>query len=268
MPNRFMSSLRAVAALLLSSLALSAGAAGNAIVIGQAVDLSGPNAGIGRDYVAGIKTYFDMVNSAGGINGRRIQYIARDDRGEAQRSASLASELVEREQADYLIGGVGDDTTSAILNAPAVKRSGHVLFAPLAAADYPPGTRVLFWRPSYGQEIRHILSHFSKLGITDAGVVVQSTPLSEQSYRSLAAAAQELRVTVKGVARIGAQGDRIAEEAARMAALRPGFILVIADTISTAQFLKAYRRHDAQTFVAGSSLTNLAMLQELAGGQA
>lgn len=263
-----MSRLRAAVAPLLISVSLSAAGAGNAIVIGQAVDLSGPNASIGRDYVAGIKTYFDMVNAAGGINGKRIQYVARDDRGQPQLSASLASELVEREQIDYLMGGVGDDATQAILSAPSVKRSGHVLFAPLAAADYPAAARVLFWRPSYGQEIRHILAHFSKLGITDAGVVVQQSPSSEPAYGSLIAAAQEQRVNLRTVARIGTQGDRIAEEAARMAQARPGFILVIADTISTAQFLKAYRKHDAQTFVAGTSLINLSTLRELAGGRA
>ena len=268
MLNRFKSFLCASAAIFLWSAASSAGAAGNAIVIGQAVDLGGPNASIGRDYVAGIKTYFDMVNAAGGINGKRIQYIARDDRGQPALSASLASELVDRDQVDYLIGGVGDDAMQAVLDAPSFKRSSHLLYAPLAAADHPAGGRVLFWRPSYSQEIRHILAHFSKIGIADIGVVVQDTPSNAQAYRSLSAAAQEHRAMIKATVRIGAQGNGIAEEAARMAAAKPGLVIVIADTISTGQFLKAYRVHDAQTFVAGTSLTNLSTLHELAGARA
>ena len=266
MLSRFKSFLCVSFAIFLWSASLSADAAGNAIVIGQAVDLSGPNASIGRDYVAGIKTYFDMINAAGGINGRRILYIARDDRGQPALSASLASELVDRDQADYLIGGIGDEVTQAVLNAPAVKRGGHLLYAPLAAADYFAG--VLFWRPSYGQEIRHILAHFSKIGITDIGVVVQDTPSNAQAYRSLSAAVQEHRAMIKATVRIGAQGNGIAEEAARMAAAKPGLVIVIADTISTGQFLKAYRAHDAQTFVAGTSLANLSTLHELAGARA
>jgi ABC-type branched-subunit amino acid transport system substrate-binding protein len=258
--------------LLLASTLLSfspaAGAAGNTIVIGHAVDLSGPNASIGRDYAAGIKTCFDMVNAAGGINGKRIQYVARDDRGLPEMSASVASELIDREQADYLMGGVGDEATQAVLDAPAFKRSGHILFAPLAAADHAGSGRVLFWRPSYKQEIRHIFAHFGKIGIGNVGVVYQDMPLNQQAYRSLGAVVQEYRMTIKGTAKIGAQGDRIAEEAARLAALKPGFVLVIADTISTAQFLKEYRKHDGQTFVAGTSLINLSTLSEIAGKQA
>jgi ABC-type branched-subunit amino acid transport system substrate-binding protein len=255
-----------VASLLFAS--LPAGAAGNAIVIGQAIDLSGPNGSIGRDYVAGVKTYFDMLNSGGGINGRRIQYVARDDHGDAQRSATAATELIERDQADYLIGGVGDDATKAVLDAPAFKHSGLTLFAPLAAADYASSARVLFWRPSYKQEIRYIFSHFGKLGINDVGIVYQDTPLNADAFRSLSAEIREGKMKLVATARIGANGEAAAQEAQRLASARPGFVLVIADTIGTAQFLKAYRKLDAQTFVAGTSLINLSTLRELAGAKA
>lgn len=252
----------------LLSVSLTAHATGNNIVIGQAIDLSGPNASIGRDYVAGIKTYFDMVNSTGGINSRRIQYIVRDDQGQPELAAKAAAELIEHDQVDYLLGGVGDEAARAVLNAPTFRRSGHILFAPLAAADYANNTRILFWRPGYKQEIRHIFSHFSKLGITDVGIVYQDTPSNQDAYRSLSATIEERRMKLTGTARIGADGDQIMQEARRLAASRPGFILVIADTINTALFLKEYRKHDAQTFVAGTSLTNLSTLRELAGARA
>lgn len=254
------------AALLATSLTVHA--ANNDITIGQAIDLSGPNASIGRDYVAGIKTYFDMVNAAGGINGRRIQYIVRDDYGQPDFAAKAASELLERYQVDYLLGGVGDEVTRAVMETPAFRRSGHILFAPLAAADYASSPRILFWRPGYSQEIRHILSHFSKLGLKDIGVLYQESPRYQEAYRSLTAAIQERGMKLAGTARIGTNGEHVAEEARRLATARPGFVLVIADTIGTAEFLKEYRKHDAQTFVAGTSLTNLSTLRELAGARA
>lgn len=268
MLTRFFLPLLRLSASSLLFVSFSAGAGGNAIVIGQAIDLSGPNASIGRDYVAGIKTCFDMVNSAGGINGKRIHYLVRDDRGQADLAANAAAELIEREQVDYLFGGVGDDAARAILGASVFRRSNHLLYAPLAAADYAPGTRILFWRPSYRQEIQHIFSHFSKLGITDVGIVYQDTPSNQEAYRSLAAAMQEHRIKVTGTARLGTPGDQVGAEAKRLAASKPGFVLVVADTIGTALFLREYRKHDAQTFVAGTSLTNLSTLRELAGPSA
>lgn len=261
------SRLKAAIASLLA-ISVSAHAANNDITIGQAIDLSGPNASIGRDYVAGIKTCFDMVNASGGINGRRIQYIVRDDQGQPEHAAKAASELLDRYQVDYLFGGVGDEATRAIMETPSFRRSGQILFAPLAAADYANSGRVLFWRPGYRQEVRHIFSHFSKLGLNDVGVVYQDTPLNQDAYRSLTAAIQERGMKLAGTARIGVNEEQLAQESRRLAAAKPGFILVIADTIGTAQFLKEYRKHDGQTFVAGTSLTNLSTLRELAGARA
>ncbi|HJV76159.1 MAG TPA: ABC transporter substrate-binding protein [Noviherbaspirillum sp.] len=256
-----------IGAALLLAASSAAHADNDTIVIGQAIDLSGPNASIGRDYVAGIKTYFDMVNSVGGINGKRVQYIVRDDQGRPEISARAASELIEQEHVEYLFGSVGDDTVRAVLEAPAFKRSGHILFAPLAAADYASGARVLFWRPGYKQELRHIFDHFSKLGISDIGIAYQDSPANQEAYRSLSALIQERRIKLTGTARI-AVDNQVAKEAASLAASKPGFVLVIADTISTALFLKEFRKHNAQTFVAGTSLINLSTLNELAGARA
>jgi branched-chain amino acid transport system substrate-binding protein len=245
-----------------------AGAADNVILIGQAIDLSGPNASLGRDYVAGIRTYFDMLNSAGGINGKRIQYIVRDDQGRAELAAKAVSALIEREHVDYLFGGIGDEALDAITDSPAFQRSNHILFAPLATAEPSTGGRVLFWRPSYKQEIRHIFAHFSNLGSTDVGVVYQESPANREAYRSISSEIQDRRMKLSGTAHIDANGDKVAQAAQRLAASKPSFVLVIADTISTALFLKEYRKRDAQTFVVGTSLINLLTLRELAGRQA
>lgn len=255
------------AAFLLSPAALAADES-NTIVIGQAVDLSSPNAAIGRDYVAGIKTYFDALNAAGGINGKRVRYVVRDDQATPAVAAKVVTELIERDQIDYLIGGVGDSVTQAILNAPAFKRSNMVLFAPLVDAVELNSPQVLFWRPSYLQEARHIFTHFGKLGMKDVGVAYQDSPSTQEAFRSLSAELRGRGLNLTGTARIGSNEKQNAEEASRLAATKPGFVIVIADTISTALFLKEFRKFSSQTFVAGTSLINLETLRELAGARA
>lgn len=244
-------------------------AANNAIVIGQAIDLSGPNGSIGRDYVAGIKTYFDAVNASGGINGRRVQYIVRDDQGHAETAVRLTAELIEREQIDYLFGGVGDGITQAVLDAPAFKHSGLIMFAPLAGAGRGNSAHVLFWRPSYKQEIRHLFTHFGRLGIKDVGIVYQESAANQEAYNSLAAEIKERGMKLSGVAQIktGSQVE-MEMEAKRLALSKPGFVIAIADTIGTAQFLKEFRNYAPQTFIASTSLINLGTLRELAGAGA
>lgn len=254
-------------------LPLPARAAGSALVIGQVIDLSGPNSSIGRDYVAGIKTCFDALNTAGGIGGRRIQFIVRDDHGVPQTAARAVAELIERDQIDYLFGGIGDKVMQAVLDDATFKRSGLTLFAPLAGAGAQTAPApVLYWRPGYQQEIRHILSHFARLGAKDIGVVVQPSAANQDSYRSLAAEIRERNMTLAATMQLGADTAKLAPqfaaEVGRMAASKPDFVVVIADTIGTALFLKEFRRHSAQIFVAGTSLINLETLRELAGAKA
>lgn len=238
------------------------------IVIGQSVDLSGPGAALGRDYVAGIKTYFDGLNSRGGVQGKRIHYIVHDDQGDPARAVEGVAGLIQEHQVDYLIGGIGDETTQAILNAPRFKRSDHILFAPVAGASYEGNSRVMVWRPGYKQEIRHIFSHFAALGFKEVGVAYQDGPL----YRDVPALMQEEArrhaMAISGTARIGADNDRLAAEASRLARTAPRFVVVVGDGIATALFLKEFRKHQRDTYVAGTSLTNLETLIQLAGPQA
>jgi ABC-type branched-subunit amino acid transport system substrate-binding protein len=254
--------------LLMLLLSQCAYAAGNTIVIGQAIDLSSPNGSIGRDYVAGIKTYFDSINANGGINGKHIQYIVRDDQGQPELAVGITNELIARDKADFLFGGVGDDVTDAILESPAFKRSGQILYAPLTGAIRPKETHVLFWRPNYRQEIQYIFSYFVKVGIKDIGVAYQDSPANQDAYRSLLTEIQGQRMKLTGTAHIAGDGNQIAGEAGRLSQSKPGFVVVIADTIATGLFLKEFRKSNPQTFVAGTSLINLATLRELAGVQA
>jgi branched-chain amino acid transport system substrate-binding protein len=238
------------------------------IVIGQSIDLSGPGAALGRDYVAGIKTYFDGLNSRGGVQGKRIHYVVYDDRGEPARAAEGITELIQDHNVDYLMGGIGDETTQAILNAPRFRRSEHILFAPVAGASYEGNSRVMVWRPGYKQEIRHIFSHFAALGFKEVGVAYQDGPLYRDVPMLMQEEARRHAMTISGTARIGTDNDRLAGDAARLARTAPRFVVVIADGIGTALFLKEFRKHQRDTYVAGTSLTNLEMLVQLAGPQA
>ena len=269
MTTRFARTVRMLLSLFLIALPLLGYTAGNTIVIGQAIDLSGPNAAIGRDYVAGIKTHFDAINSAGGINGKHIQYIVRDDQGEPGLSVAMATELIERDQVDYLFGGVGDDITRAVLEAPAFKRSGQILYAPLAASELG-GSHVLFWRPGYKQEISYIFAYFGKLGLKSVGIVYQDSAANQDAFRSLNSEIKEHGMRLTGVAHVKSGGSPAETdmEAKRLAVSSPGFVIVIADTISTALFLKQFRNYAANVFVAGTSLINLSTLREVAGAKA
>ena len=55
------------------------GLKGQNIVLGQSAAFSGPAEQLGLQYYLGAKLYFDSVNAAGGVNGRKIAYSQIDD---------------------------------------------------------------------------------------------------------------------------------------------------------------------------------------------
>ncbi len=255
----------------MSSLILASGAvkaADKAIAIGQSIDLSGPNGSIGRDYVAGITTYIDSVNLKGGINGKHIRYIVRDDHGEPAEAVKLVAELIKQDHVDYLLGGIGVEITQAVLASPTFANSTHVLFAPLSDSVNISRSRVLFWRPSYEREFEFIFSYFNKLGIKNVGIAYQPSSLNTNSYAYIISQLHKRGIKLAGTANLNSSPSDIAKEALQLSSAKPKMVIAIADTTSTALFLKAFRKHDPATIVAGTSLINLGTLTEIAGVKA
>ncbi len=248
--------------------ALAAQASDNSIVVGQAIDLSGPNGSIGRDYVAGITTYFDSVNTKGGVNGRKIRYLVRDDHGEPAESARMASSLIRNDRAAYMLGAIGAESTRAILASQAFQQSRQVLFAPLADSSAVTEARALFWRPSVESEFQFILSYFQKLGVSKVGIAMQDSPQSARAHRFVAGELGKRGMLLVGVAKVSEAPGATEAEARKLASAGSRLVITMADTIGSAQFLKAFRKHEPSIFVAGTSLINLATLSEIAGARA
>ena len=76
--------------------ARAAGVTDTEIRIGNIMPYTGPLAefgAIGKAEAA----YFDMINERGGINGRKIRFISRDDSSNPTTAVELTRDLVEKE---------------------------------------------------------------------------------------------------------------------------------------------------------------------------
>ena len=85
----------------------SAADSGGDIVIRASYPLSGPLVSAGVS-AAGAKAYFDAVNAAGGVNGRKINFAATDDAFDPARMVSNNRQFTERDKATIVInfGGI------------------------------------------------------------------------------------------------------------------------------------------------------------------
>jgi branched-chain amino acid transport system substrate-binding protein len=163
--------------LIAGALAFGAGAYGpgasdSEIKIGNTMPYSGPASGysaIGKAQAA----YFAMINDRGGINGRKINYISRDDGYSPPKTAEVVRKLVEDDQVLLLFQSVGTPPNVAIrgyLNDNKVPQ----LFVGSGAdqwndpAHYP---WTIGWQPSYGTEAR-IFAHYILANLPDAKIAV------------------------------------------------------------------------------------------------
>jgi ABC-type branched-subunit amino acid transport system substrate-binding protein len=158
-----------------SARAAEVGVTDSELRIGQFAAQTGPAAELGKRLQLGILAQFAAVNKAGGINGRQIKLIARDDSYEPEKAAAAVKALIEEDKVFALIGSVGTPTTLAAI--PAINAAGIPLIGPFTGAQAlrEPFNRNLFHiRASYYGETERMVQHLSTLGITKIAVFYQN----------------------------------------------------------------------------------------------
>ena len=64
----------------------------------------------------GAKAYFDYVNEQGGVHGRKIEYIVKDDAYNPTNTSAVTNELVLKDEIFAMVGGLGTPTHSAVVD--------------------------------------------------------------------------------------------------------------------------------------------------------
>ncbi|MBJ6801498.1 ABC transporter substrate-binding protein [Geomonas propionica] len=112
----------------------AAAPAGNTIKIGFLGALTGDVAMFGKPTLEGMKMAADEINAAGGIQGKKIEIVEADNRGDKQEGASVTQKFISR---DNVTAIVGDPTTGITkVAAPIAQKAGVVL---LSAGATGPG---------------------------------------------------------------------------------------------------------------------------------
>src|SRR6266496_3350000 len=88
------------------------GVTSTSILIGQSAAFTGPASELGTEMRAGAMAYFQAVNAAGGVNGRKIELRSVDDGYEGDRAAANTKKLID-EGVFLLFGYVGTPTSNA-----------------------------------------------------------------------------------------------------------------------------------------------------------
>lgn len=132
----------------------------NEIIIGQSAALSGPAEALGKGMRTGLSAYVAKVNAEGGINGRKVRLISKDDAYEPDKAIKTTRELIENDKVFLLIGGVGTPTSKAAV--PIAEEAKVPFFAPFTGAEFlrnPFKKYVINVRGSYFQEMEKLATY-------------------------------------------------------------------------------------------------------------
>src|SRR5882724_13189489 len=139
------------------------GVSSDRILFGQAAALSGPSSALGQGMREGILAAFAEINAKGGVHGRKLKLISRDDGYDPDRSVAQTVKLIEEDKVFALIGAVGTPTTTATV--PIAKAKNVPVIGPFTGAGFlraPDLPNVVNIRASYGAEAEAWIKHLTE----------------------------------------------------------------------------------------------------------
>jgi ABC-type branched-subunit amino acid transport system substrate-binding protein len=148
------------------------GASDTEIKIGNIMPYSGPASSygvIGKTEAA----FFNMINAAGGINGRKINFISYDDAYSPPKAIEQARKLVESDEVLLIFQSLGTPSNSAIMKYMNAKKVPQLFVASGGTKFGDPRNFpwTMGFQPNYQSEGRiyakYILDHFpdSKIAV-------------------------------------------------------------------------------------------------------
>ncbi len=158
----------------------------SSIKVGSTIALTGVVGPHGRNVTLGSQIYFDRINAAGGIAGRKIQFITLDNQYEPDLAGRLTRQLIDKENVLALVGLHGSGIVAVILPIAIEKKT--LLFGVWSGPDSlyksPPDRYAINLRPSYAEEVTETIKGLLSIGVkpNEFAFFTQDDPSGDSVY--------------------------------------------------------------------------------------
>jgi branched-chain amino acid transport system substrate-binding protein len=236
-----------VAAAVTLNLAMSAGAqaAEPPIKVGLVAALSGQSAKSGEALTRGLTMAINEVNASGGVLGRPLELVRRDDESNPSKGILAARELVQREKVAVLFGGL--DTPVSLAIVPLVNQM-KVPFMGIWAA----GTKITengaadnyVFRVSAVDELvdEALVKYGVDRGMKKPGMILINNPWGESNEAGLKRALEKRGMANAGVERIQDSDLDVVPQLTRLKNAGADTLLLVGNVSPSAQVVKSLDR--------------------------
>lgn len=244
-------------------------AATGEIVIGQVAPLTGTIAETGDEYVAGGAAYFAHVNASGGIYGRTLRVVVKDDGYKPDQTLAQTREVLAQERPLALFGFVGTGNVLALNRNKVLEDNGIALLAPYTGAQdlrEPMNPHIFHIRASYQDETSRMVEHLHTLGLRRFAVFYQDDPFGKSGLAGAEKALQKLGM--KLVATGGYDRTKPEEVDAAVGAIAPATpdaVIMVSVNRASSAFIKKLRAQGSRARMFSISVVNFRELLKNAG---
>lgn len=269
--NRAMSVVGFLTGLAISGVTLADnGVTEKSVTVGQAAALKGAASALGEGMQNGMTAYFNRVNAAGGVNGRKIELKSVNDGYEPANCEKATKVLVESDKVFGLIGYVG--TPTAKVAAPIAIENKTPFIGAFTGAELlrtPHNQWVVNLRASYNQEMEQVAAYLVEgKGFKKVACFYQNDAFGQAGLTGIEAALKKRGIEL--VAKGSFERNTLAVNDAlnTIAASKPDAIVTVAPYKPAAAFIKSVRGNEAikgTTLTAISFVGTQALLNELNG---
>lgn len=211
------------------------------IVVGQVGPMSGPEAGQGRAYAAGMQLHFNALNNVGGINGHKFTLLRKDDRGRPDETVALTRQMIAEDAPLVLAGYFGGKNVADLVSAGILAKEKIALVGYRTSEIQPDVPYLYSVRAGLREEISKLIEHLATVGITRLGLFHEAGPGSTAVSAAAENAARKAGVTIEGRASYVANTVGVTDAVDTFMNMQPQAIIMVSGGAAAAGFIEKYR---------------------------
>jgi branched-chain amino acid transport system substrate-binding protein len=242
-----MRSLSRRALLVGAALMISAPAfADDTIKFGLVAAMSGQSAKSGEAITRGLSLAIDEINAAGGVLGKKVELVVRDDESNPAKGVVAARELVQREKVAVLFGGLDTPVSMAIVpfaNQSKVPFMG-VWAAGTAITRNGAADNYVFCVSAVDALVDKALVDYAmkKYAIKKPGMILINNPWGESNEGGLKTALADKNVPFAGIEKFQDADVDVVPQLTRLKEAGADALFLVANVAPSSQVVKSLDR--------------------------
>lgn len=238
--------LSVAAAAFCAALSFSALAAEEPIKVGLVAALSGQSAKSGEALTRGLTIAINEINAAGGVKGRPLELVRRDDESNPGKGMLAARELIQREKVAVLFGGLDTPVSLAIVPLTNQLKTPFMgIWAAGTGITHNGAKENYAFRVSAVDElVDEALVNYgiSKVGMKKPGMILVNNPWGESNEKGFRAALEKRQMAVAGSERIEDSDVDLVPQLTRLKNAGADALLMVGNVGPSAQVVKSLHK--------------------------